>query len=336
MTKPVFRSGLAPYMDSLIRMKEMQGCRLERYFATLRAFDAYCCENEMHTIESLTQENINSWRQEMINNKANTVYSKYVVISQLIRHINDLGFNCREIRLPRCGTDSYVPYIFSKQQISDIFITADSLRLAVNDVNCAMYAIPSILRILYSTGIRTNEAIELRNGDVDYKNGTFTLRHTKNGQERLIPLSRSALAVMVQFRIERQRLGIDGTESPDAYFFVTAMGKKLNQKHGVYEWFRRILNKCGIPHMGRKYGPRVHDLRHTFAVHSLMQQSEKGVDLYSAMPWLSKYLGHKSPYATEHYVRLASDALESARAIQNDLANDIYPQQTQDDDEYTW
>ena len=75
----------------------------------------------------------------------------------------------------------------------------------------------------------------------------------------------------------------------------------------VYKWFRRILQECGIPFMGDHKGPRVHDLRHTFAVHALVHMARNGMDLYTSMPILSTCLGHRSLSATEQYVRLTME-----------------------------
>ena len=75
----------------------------------------------------------------------------------------------------------------------------------------------------------------------------------------------------------------------------------------VYGWFRKILVRAGIPYAGGHQGPRIHDLRHTFAVHSLAKMAESGLDLYCALPYLSTYLGHQSIRATNGYVRLTAE-----------------------------
>jgi integrase len=75
----------------------------------------------------------------------------------------------------------------------------------------------------------------------------------------------------------------------------------------VYKNFRHILWKIGISHGGKRRGPRLHDFRHTFAVHSLNQMVRQGMDLYYALPLLSTYLGHASVAATEGYVRLTEE-----------------------------
>lgn len=69
-------------------------------------------------------------------------------------------------------------------------------------------------------------------------------------------------------------------------------------------FFYKLLKICNIPYIGNRQGPRIHDLRHTFAVHSLVQMGHNGMDLYTGLPILSACLGHRSLSSTEKYVRL--------------------------------
>lgn len=323
MENQIFKSILAPYMASLLEFKKIRNQKTERYQYTLRSFDNYCLKGGVTNIADLSADFIQRWREEMIDNKEITIYAKYQIVNQLLCHMRELGVDCPRIRLPRSGSDSYIPYIFSVEQIKQIFMESDNLRLARNDVRMNMYYIPSAIRLLYCTGIRCGELTALRNEDVDLVNGTMVLQHTKNGQQRLIPLSKSAVAMLQQFKLERIRLNIAGSEKEDSPFFINALGKAATVKN-IYEWFQRILRRCGIPHRGRRYGPRVHDLRHTFAVHTLMRHIECGKAVETAMPWLSTYLGHKRPQATEHYVRLASDATPMVYKMQSEIGNKIY------------
>jgi len=93
--------------------------------------------------------------------------------------------------------------------------------------------------------------------------------------------------------------------SKNSFFFQTPKGGELHGRT-VYHWFRKILYKAKISHGGRGNGPRIHDLRHTFSVHSMVKMSESGLDLYYSLPILSEYLGHKSLESTEKYVRLTA------------------------------
>lgn len=142
----------------------------------------------------------------------------------------------------------------------------------------------------------------LRNQDVNLDEGYLIVKDAKNGKERMLPLSDSLSEVCRRYVHYRSLLPFDSTAND--YFFVTPTGNRCKRER-VYRRFREILWKAGIPHSG--HGPRVHDLRHTFSVHSLAMMADSGVDLYCSLPTLSTYLGHQSLSATNGYVRLTSE-----------------------------
>lgn len=90
------------------------------------------------------------------------------------------------------------------------------------------------------------------------------------------------------------------------YYFRNKAGTRLKGDH-VYRNYRKLLWRAGISHGGKGKGPRLHDFRHTFCVHTLAKQIKEGVDLYVALPVLSTYLGHSSVGATQRYVRLTAE-----------------------------
>ena len=105
------------------------------------------------------------------------------------------------------------------------------------------------------------------------------------------------------------------------YLFVSSANEPL-KRNAVYVKFREMLFKCGISHEGRGKGPRVHDLRHTFAVHCLQKWIRNGIPLSAALPRLSTYLGHSDMSATEKYLRLTSEVYpEISRTLSREYGN---------------
>jgi integrase len=99
---------------------------------------------------------------------------------------------------------------------------------------------------------------------------------------------------------------VSNVSSPTSFFFIKSDGTYCKAQ-AIYVWFRRLLAECGIPYIGNHHGPRVHDLRHTFAVHAMVQMAHGNQDIYSSLPVISACLGHKSLTATEQYVRLTGE-----------------------------
>lgn len=107
--------------------------------------------------------------------------------------------------------------------------------------------------------------------------------------------------------LEAYSLKIHTLSTPENYFFMKRHSTAYTSDT-IYKNFRKILWKSGISYGGKGRGPRLHDFRHTFAVHSLNQMIRQGVELYCALPILSTYLGHVSVEATERYLRLTEEA----------------------------
>ena len=165
-----------------------------------------------------------------------------------------------------------------------------------------------------------NEALSLKCSDVDLKEHFIVIRDSKNGTDRVLPFTSSVSRALDQYLSYRKSLNISSD-----FFFVKKSGDCCTND-AVYRWFRVILFNAGIPHRGRGYGPRVHDLRHSFSVHSLTSMSDQGLDLYYSLPILSKYLGHRSLAATDKYVRLTEDMYPGILMEVDKLCAYVFPE----------
>ena len=208
-----------------------------------------------------------------------------------------------------CGTDKLVitdeyfsPYIFSHDEISKILQTADcEIQARYYDRNHMFY--PVVFRILYCCGLRISEALNLRIRDVDTKNGELFIKNSKNHKDRILPITDDLV-----IRLNGYHQAVHPLYDDDDFFFEPPRGGQYH-KTTVYHHFRDILFKCGISHGGRERGgPRLHDLRHTFCVHSLRQFLNDGVDYRAALPILCAYMGHSTLSATGKYLRLTAEA----------------------------
>ena len=171
--------------------------------------------------------------------------------------------------------------------------------------------------------MRIGEARYLKNEDVDLVRRNILLIQTKNKIERLIPINPSLFEVLNQYRIYRDKMPIKGINAPRAPFFVSTIGSPLG-KTTLGKWVAEILEQCEIPRHGDGQGPRIHDIRHTTAVHSLMKMVENGLDTYCALPILSVFLGHKSLSATEGYVRLTKEVYPNIIKMEHPVSAHVF------------
>ena len=189
------------------------------------------------------------------------------------------------------GNSTFVPHIFTVDEISRILNAADNLPYRKNAPTRHL-VIPAVIRLLYSCGLRVNEALRLRTTDVDLESGVISIFNGKGGKDRLVPIHSSLSEYLREYT---GKLLLD-----KEWFFPSASGHYSSNT--IYENFRELLFMSHIHHTGN--GPRVHDFRHTFAVHTLEKQLAEGYDPMIIVPRLAAYLGHKSYRETCWYIHL--------------------------------
>jgi integrase len=161
------------------------------------------------------------------------------------------------------------------------------------------------LRVLLLTGLRRGELLALRDKDVDLANGVFTVHQSKFGKSRFVPL---AADLAERLRAYRNTLTTRVTpRRPDDAFFPKADGRQFTLPGDIYKSFRRVLTLAGIDHGGRGRGPRLHDLRHAFAVLRMLSWYEQGADLGAKLPLLATYLGHVELAHSQVYLHMTHD-----------------------------
>ena len=161
----------------------------------------------------------------------------------------------------------------------------------------------TIFRLLYSTGMRVGEACALGKGDVDLDSGTALIRYAKYDKERRIPLHPNMAARLEGHVSEASRTSYWQTHER---FWNLPDGRQMSASW-VYGSFRKCLWDAGISHGRRGRGPRVHDLRFTFACHTLRRWVREGFGVGALLPCLAAYMGHANTHCTEYYLRLTAE-----------------------------
>jgi integrase/recombinase XerD len=187
------------------------------------------------------------------------------------------------------------PYLYSEQDIERLLGAAKGLRPA-GGLRGATYAV--LLGLLSVTGLRISEALALTTKDVDLQQGLLTIRKTKFGKARLVPLHPSARRALTQYAQQRHALVSPG---PTAYFFVSSHGRPLIAGN-VMKVFRRLCCRVGLHASNRWDEPKLHHFRHRFATESLLRWYRAGDDVEHRLPALSTFLGHVCISSTYWYL----------------------------------
>lgn len=293
------------YADEFGKYLQMRSIELaESTFAGekrfILAFDRYVSAKTDSRIP-LTNRFLDEWLSRRPGEKTNTQNKRLNATKRLFRFLQKCGICVEEIRLELQHTQSdYIPYIFSAEEIRSIFYAADSYR-STGMSPFLHLTVPISFRLLYGCGLRSSELVQLRNGDVNIDAGVLHIRNAKFNKTRYVPFTSSLAGYIRNYMLERH------PGNNQEHYFIAKRENRPYSTNEVHYWFRKVLYHAGIPHNGKGYGPRVHDLRHTFAVHSLQKSITEGRETASMLPVLSAYLGHKDIRGTQTYLRLTSE-----------------------------
>ncbi len=305
-------------LHDFVKMKRDLGYKYDTIAANLRRFSEFSLDYDIQN-RSLSKSLVEDWTAKRKNESAKTWEHRASDLRQFALYLQHRGYDAyippgkRKVR-----RGDFVPYIFTHDEIQRFIHVCDSM--PSHPLSNKHIIFPLLFRLLYGCGLRISEAIRLTVSDVDLDNGILFIRASKFNQDRLIPMSEELGKMFKRYAIQCNRFA-----DPTHWFFRNKDGTPLTHDN-VYKRFRELLWRTGISHGGKGKGPRLHDLRHTFCVHTLANQVREGIDLYCALPVLSVYLGHTSVAATQHYVRLTVEAYpELITSVSNTCAY-IFPE----------
>jgi integrase len=293
-------SALAPHLLQFIAEKRTLGCRPSSHAQLVVAFDRFLAAHEVPSPD-LARPLVEAWMQKRPYESPRTQAARVSFARQVGLFLVRRGFR-PYVPDPRLGPkerSSFVPYIFTPEEISRLLAAADAIRPHLRSPH-REHMFPLIFRLLYGCGLRIGEVLHLQVRDVDLDRGLLTIREAKFRKDRLVPVAPSLTARLRSYAHACLR-----ATAPTALFFP-APDRGPFCHRAISDVFRTLLWQCGISYQGRGRGPRLHDLRHTFAVHQLMRWYREGQDLDVALPMLATYLGHVSLSGTQRYLHLTA------------------------------
>ena len=209
-------------------------------------------------------------------------------------------------RLP----ERQAPHIYSEQEIVDLLAAARRLG-PTPGLRGAIFE--TLFGLIASTGMRISEALSLRNEDVDLRCGMLTIHQTKFGKSRQVPLHLSTVEALRRYCWMRDLAGESAQD--DAPFFIGTRGQQRGlplSTHQVERVFAGLREQLGWRNRGTHHAPRIHDLRHTFAVRRIILWQSQGVDIDQAMLSLSTYVGHAMVTNTYWYLSAVPELMSLA------------------------
>lgn len=257
-----------------------------------------------HKSQVITTELALRWAQLPLNTSAGWRAKRLSAVRQFARHhhASDPRTEIPPQDLIRYRKQRLTPHLYTDDEIAALMREASHL---VRPLMSATY--PTILGLLFVTGMRVSETLSLDCDDVDWQRSRLTVRNTKFGKSRHIPVHRTTLTALHNYALRRERLR-PNRQSPA--FFLSSTGTRVVLQNFQHV-FLRLLRRTELDRVpGRR--PRLHDLRHSFAMKTVRNWYRTGVDVEQRLPQLSTYLGHVSPSTTYWYLTATPELLGAA------------------------
>jgi integrase/recombinase XerD len=308
---------LADAIAALVAQKRAVGYKYETEARVLARFEAFC-RIEFPGLGTVSQASVEAWvasarRREV---RPATLQGLAAPIRELARWLGRRGHHAYVLPVGVLARPArYVPHIYTDQELAALFAQTDRCRYC-SQVPFRHLVMPVLFRTIYACGLRLSEARLLRPGDVDIDAGVLQVRDAKGGKDRQVPVSEP-----LRVRLSDYHARLVG-RSAWGWFFPGRTGLPLTVAN-IDKNFRRFLWRARISHGGRGHGPRVHDLRHTFAVNNLRFWFAQGQDVGALLPILQTYMGHSSLRDTAYYLRLTAESYPDITARVQQATGDV-------------
>jgi integrase len=307
MTAPgEYQSPLGPAIKDYLNLSHALGRGYQAEAWVLSGLDRFLGKDAF-----LTETTFNAWCLSMASTSPNTRRSRMYIVRKLCLHMRRTDPGCflpDSILFPRLQ-QSVRPYIFSEGDILKLLKAARSLKpKSTSPLNAETHRIAIVL--LYTAGLRRGELIRLSLSDYDPIERTLLIRESKFHKSRMVALSLDGAREMETYLVARRRIS-HGSEDP--LLICRCHGIHGRSGPGLGRTLHLLFCRAGI-RMQNGRVPRVHDLRHTHAVHALLRWYRNGVDVQAKLPSLATSMGHVSPVSTAHYLALLDPLAQAANA----------------------
>lgn len=295
-------SSLATPIAHFIRLRRLSGTDYASQARLLEYFDRFLVQQKV-TQKRLSRELIEAYQASLAGLAPRSQGNRSSVVRQFCRYLaqsDPLSYVPEPFATPSSAA-AYSPYIFTLGEIQSLLGCASQLP-PVDSLRPHTYR--TLLGLLYSTGIRIGEALALNIDHFLPTQQRLLIARGKFRKARWIPLSHSTDQALQSYLRRRLRQTPRGTESP----LLLNLRRRRLCYSTVCPVFRRLLQQAGIPWDPRR-GPRIHHLRHTFAVHRLLGWYREGQDVNARLPALATYLGHVNIASTQVYLRPTAELL---------------------------
>ncbi len=307
---------MAPLMESYIIYKKASGRWSDSYEQNLHLFDRHC-SRQYPKAKVLTQEMVDGWCAQRATEKNNSCIARINVVSGFVHYLLSRGKTVVAGPVfPRREQQTYIPHAFCASELDNFFKACDSLPSTprVPVVFLRRITVPVFFRLLYSSGIRTNEARMLHVGDVDLDHGILNIRHSKGPSQHYVALHVTMLNLLKRYNAAIQVL------YPEREYFFPAYNGSYHTRAWIQCNFRELWGVYNSSYA------TAYDLRHHYATENINQWVGEGFEFDSKLLYLSKSMGHSTQESTRYYYSLVPAMADILEKLSGRGFDDIVPE----------
>ena len=286
------------------------------YGRNLKRFVRHCVEQYPEAAE-LSQEMIGSWCGKRDTESNNSCRARVYVVGAFVEYLRERGLtDAHGPNLPQKQKCKYIPHAFTEQELANFFRACDEIEVKANAPIkiTRKLTVPVFFRLLYSSGLRTNEARQLRTDCVDLKYGVINISASKGNDQRFVALHDSMLKIM-----RRYDSAIKEHCPGRQYFFPSLAGGYYRES-----WLQYNFQQLWLKYNDSRAS--AYDLRHNYAVENVNRWIGDGFDYYAKLVCLSKSMGHSTLESTKYYVHLVPALAELIEEVSGESFDDIVPE----------
>ena len=319
MTEYTFISPLGPCIIDFINQKRASGYPYHSSTRILHHFDILAAE-KFPCERTVTKEMCSVWLNFKPGEHPNRLQRRISPIRQLSKYLRGLGYDAYII--PGHIPDKHIKYeahIYTLSEIKAFFNAIDHCQPSPYSPT-RRYVIPVIFRLLYCCGMRSSQARLLLKEDVDIATGKITVRESKGWKARIIYMNEELLKICAEYN------SIIESVLPGRTAFFPNKDGNFFCKAAIGYWFHEFWDTLLESKTITGNPARVHDFRHSYAVHRLNQWVKDGQDINSLYPYLSEYMGHSQYADTDYYLSLVQEFYPEMEKRLSSLNDDILPE----------
>ena len=287
-------SKISPLMREFEQYQLASGRWCENYNLYLTLFDRHCDANFSESA-LLTQEMLDSWCGQRETETNNSCRSRIYPVASFVRYLQKRGrTDVRVPAIPRKENRTYIPHAFTIEELQNFFDACDTMvsYSETEEQISQRLTVPVFFRLLYSSGIRTNEARMLHKSNVDLIHGVLDIEYSKGHDQHFIVMHDSMQLLMQEYD------AVIGKMYPDRLYFFPARAGKCHTKQWVSVNFKKLWGRSNSSYAVP------YEFRHNYAIENINSWMNDGFDFNQKLHSLSKSMGHSVIESTKYYYSL--------------------------------